>query len=205
MDLADEHTDAAVGAVLAGGRGSRIGGAKATVELGGRPLVHHSLAALEDAGLEAIVVAKRDSELPPLTAPVIYEPDLPRHPLCGIVAALRAAEGRAVVAVACDMPCTGPALLAHLAAAPELLVAPALDRTLQPLPARYGAELLPELEAAVADQAPLRSTIESLRPRLLDEKELARFGDPRRLLLNVNSPGDLESAERLLAAGQSPA
>ncbi|MBK5220825.1 MAG: NTP transferase domain-containing protein, partial [Thermoleophilia bacterium] len=47
---------AVLGAVLAGGSGSRIGGAKATVELAGRPLIAYPLAALEAAGVEAVVV-----------------------------------------------------------------------------------------------------------------------------------------------------
>jgi GTP:adenosylcobinamide-phosphate guanylyltransferase len=33
------------------------------------------------------------------------------------------------------------------------------------------------------------------------EHELRRFGDPERLLANVNTPDDLARAERLLAAG----
>lgn len=205
MGPKNECAGAALGAVLAGGRGSRIGGAKSMVVLGGRPLIHHPLAAIEAAGLEPIVVAKRSSELPPLVVPVIREPDLPRHPLCGIVAALRAAEGRAVVAVACDMPCTGTGLIARLGSASEQLVVPTLDGTLQPLPARYGPELLPALEAAMAGQRPLRSAIESLQPRLIDEAELVGFGDPRRLFLNVNSDADLRRAERLLAPDRPPA
>jgi CTP:molybdopterin cytidylyltransferase MocA len=40
-----------LGAVLAGGRGSRIGGGKPTIELAGRPLISYRLAAIEAAGL----------------------------------------------------------------------------------------------------------------------------------------------------------
>ncbi len=188
----------AVGAVLAGGQGSRIGGSKALAELAGRPLISYPHAAVEAAGLEPLVVAKPDSELPPLSCRVIREPARPRHPLCGIVAALRAAEGRAVVVVACDMPLVDPALLAHLAAATDPLLVPVLDGCPQPLHARYGAELRPQLEMALEREEPLRRTVDSLAPRLLDEEEVAGFGDPRRLLLNVNTPADVEAAERLL-------
>ena len=55
---------APLGAVLASGRGSRLGGAKATAELGGRPLISYPLVALAAAGIEAVVVAKGDTELP---------------------------------------------------------------------------------------------------------------------------------------------
>ena len=64
-------------AILAGGRGSRIGGDKALVQLGGRPLISYPLAAAKAAGLDAVVVAKRNTKLPPLDVPVLLEPDAP--------------------------------------------------------------------------------------------------------------------------------
>jgi len=190
--------DTPLGAVLAGGSGSRLGGAKAMVELGGRPLVQHALAAFEAAGIEPLVVAKPATELPPLRCAVLREPEQPRHPLTGIVAALREAGERPLVVLACDMPLAAPALLAELAAAPEPLVVPAPAGRLQPLQARYSAALLPALELALERQEPLRRSVESLSPRLLGDAELAPFGDPARLFLNVNDGLDLRRAAGLL-------
>lgn len=187
----------AVGAVLAGGRGSRIGGAKALVELAGRSLISYPLAAVEEAGLEPVVVAKSDSELPPLSCRVIREPARPRHPLCGIVAALRDTGRRPLVVVGCDMPFAAAGLLAWLGSAPEPLVVPSVGGRMQPLPARYDSALLPALEEALVGGRALRGTLEALRPRLIAEAELARFGDPRRLCFNVNERADLERAARL--------
>jgi molybdenum cofactor guanylyltransferase len=197
----DEHSDrrpAAIGAVLAGGAARRVGGAKATLELGGRPLISYPLEAVAAAGLEPVVVAKRDSRLPPLDCPVISEPDRPRHPLCGVLAALRHAGGGPVVIVGCDMPFASARLLAWLGSAPERLVVPSLHSRLQPLLARYGSELVPALEKALAAAQAMQCTVESLRPRVLTEAELSRFGNPRRLCFNVNTPADLEEALRLL-------
>ncbi len=191
-----------LGAVLAGGRGSRLGGEKAGVELGGRPLISYPLAALRAAGIEAVVCAKPGQALPPLGVRVIPEPAAPRHPLCGIVVALRSAAPQPLIAIACDLPFVPPALLAMLAAAPEPLVIPALGRRPQPLLARYEASLLPELEAALEREEPLVRTVERLRPRLLGEAELAPFGDPRRLLFNVNDPADLRRASEWLRRGE---
>lgn len=195
-----------LGAVLAGGAGSRLGGAKPSVELADRPLIHYPLAALAAAGIEAAVVAKRETQLPDLAmagegaaAPgVIREPAEPRHPLAGILAALRAAGERPLVVLACDMPLAAPALLAALAAAPEPLVVPAPGGRPQPLQARYSALLVPALEAALAREEPLRRSVAALGPRLLGDTELSRFGDPDRLFLNVNDEGDLRRAESLL-------
>jgi molybdopterin-guanine dinucleotide biosynthesis protein A len=186
-------------AVLAGGAGRRLGGAKPRASLRGRPLISYPVAAALDAGLATVALAKRDTALPALPCPVLREPALPRHPLCGIVTALRHAGGRPVLVIGCDMPLLTPALLAWIAALERPAVA-CLDGALQPLLARYAPEQLPALEAALREQAPLRCAVESLGPRLLDESALARFGDPRALCLNVNDRADLARAEALLAA-----
>jgi molybdenum cofactor guanylyltransferase len=204
-------TDSVLGAVLAGGRGSRLGGDKAAIELGGRPLISYPLAAIKKAGLEAVVVTK-PGEAPPSSrgsfrtdsvrkepwgsVAVLEEPPAPRHPLCGIVTAL--GEGRPVVVVACDLPFVAPGLIELLAEAPEPLVVPSLDGRAQPLLARYEPSLLPQLEAALARQEPLARTVGALEPRLLGAADLARFDDPRRLLFNVNDRDDLRRAEALL-------
>jgi molybdopterin-guanine dinucleotide biosynthesis protein A len=193
-------TSTTLGAVLAGGAGTRLGGAKAMVQLAGRPLISYPLSALAAAGIDAVIVAKPDTELPPLEVPVLREPAEPRHPLLGIVTALRHAAGRPVLAVACDLPLVSPALLAELAAAPEPLVLAAPAGDPQPLLARYAPALLPELESALARQEPLRRTVAALSPRLLTDPDLARFGDPAELLLNVNDFADLERAGDMLAA-----
>jgi molybdopterin-guanine dinucleotide biosynthesis protein A len=185
-----------LGAVLAGGLGSRLGARKAGIELGGRSLISYPLAAIAAAGLDAVVLTKPGEELPALDVPVLAEPAEPRHPLCGIVAALR--MGRPIVAVACDLPFVSPGLIELLAGMSEPLVVPTLDGRPQPLLARYEPSLLPQLEAALEREEPLTRTVESLGARLLGEDELAHFGDPARLLFNVNDPDDLREAEALL-------
>jgi molybdopterin-guanine dinucleotide biosynthesis protein A len=189
--------EGALGVVLAGGRGSRLGGAKPTAELAGRPLISYPLAALAEAGLEAVVVAKPATDLPPLDVEVHTEPAEPVHPLAGIVAALRQ-TGRPLVVIGCDFPFVPPALLRALADAPEPLVVPAPGGELQPLVARWAPALLPALEDALAREEPLRRTVAALSPRLLGDAELAPFGDPARVFFNVNTPADLDTAARLL-------
>jgi molybdenum cofactor guanylyltransferase len=194
-----------LGVVLAGGRGSRLGGAKQGVLLDGRSLLDYPLEALAAAGLEPCVAAKPGAELPGITAPVIRESELPRHPLCGIVSTLRAAPGRDLVVVPCDMPFLTPALLELLADASERLVVLTRHGLVHPLPGRYAAALLPELEAALAREEPLRRTVVELGARVIGEDELRRCGDSQRLLFNVNDGEDLREAESLLAkpAGRS--
>jgi molybdopterin-guanine dinucleotide biosynthesis protein A len=191
-----------VGAVLAGGASRRMGTPKATLELGGRPLIEYPLAAVQGAGLEPAVVAKRDSTLPPLAVPRWDEPAEPTHPLTGIVAALTAARGRPVLAVACDMPFVTAELLADLAArGGRDLVLPETAGRLHPLLARWEPAMLPALRDALAREAPLHELAEDLDAQRIGEAELRRFGDPARLLFNVNDAADLERAAKLLSAG----
>lgn len=168
--------------------------------LHGRPLISYALGAACEAGLEAVVVAKHTSELPELEdeqVSVIHEPDEPRHPLCGILAALR--ECRApVLAVGCDMPFLSGELLAWLAgsAASATNIALELKGRVQPLPALYGLPSVGTLGRALAAEASLQATLAQLAPRVLSERELSRFGEPSRLCFSVNDAGDLRTASR---------
>jgi molybdopterin-guanine dinucleotide biosynthesis protein A len=209
LDVADATPDggAALGAVLAGGRGSRLGGAKPTADLAGRPLISYPLAALAAAGLEAFIVAKPGTKLPAAepgrpALTVVTEPAQPTHPLAGIVTALRH-RGRPLVVLGCDFPFVPPALLRALADASGPLVVPAPGGDPQPLVARWSPTLLPELEVALTREEPLRRTVATLGPRLLGDSEIAQFGDPGRAFLNVNDEADLRAAAKLLAAASS--
>ena len=189
----------ALAAVLAGGRGRRMGASKATLALAGRPLIEYPLRALRAAGLETVVVAKAGSELPTLEPAVWEEPDQPVHPLCGVLRALEGAGGRPVLAVACDMPFLAPGMLRRLAGADAPLVVPEAGGRLHPLVGRYSPELARPLHEALRRRASLHEAVRGLRPQVLGEDVLRRFGDPERLLFNVNDPPDLARAQRLMA------
>lgn len=191
-------------AVLAGGRGRRLGGSKPTALLAGRPLLCRPLEAARTAGLETIVLAKPGDPLPVLTERVVYDRAPVRHPLSGLLAALAFAAERspapAVVALACDMPFLSSQLLKWLAGLAEPAVAE-VDGRVQPLLARYLPAHIPTLEQAMRRERPLREAVSRLGLRRIGERELARFGDPRRLCFNVNDREDLQLAERWLAEG----
>lgn len=162
-------------------------------DLDGRPMVSYPLAALDGAGLNPVVVAKENTSLPELDAEILLEPDVPRHPLAGIVAALRALRAPILVC-GCDLPFVTSPLARHVADFPGLLVVPRAEGRLQPLFARYEPELLAPLEEALERSAALTTTVERLAPTVLRESELRRFGDPARLFANVNTPAELDAA-----------
>lgn len=191
-----------IGVVLAGGAARRLGGAKSTARLGGRPLLGYAVEALQAAVGEVAVVAKPATGLPALPdgVTVWHEPPAPQHPLVGVVWALRCAAGRAVLVCAGDLPFVTPVLLARLAAgdaggAPATVAAaPGPRGPLQPLLARYEPAAVRLLApAAIAGTAPLRSVVAALHPAVVAV-------DDARVLFNVNTPEDLAAAEALLAA-----
>jgi molybdopterin-guanine dinucleotide biosynthesis protein A len=184
-----------LGALLAGGRASRLGGRKTTVPLAGRPLLEHPRAALRPVVDEVVVVAKRDTVLPALgrEVPLWVEPDEPRHPLTGIVHALRLARGRPVLVCAGDMPLVTKEVFERLLAAPPgaaLAVVPRAGRRLQPVCALYLPAALPALAGFDRD-ARTTDVVEALGIEEVD------FGEGE-CFLSVNTPGDLQRAEAML-------
>jgi molybdopterin-guanine dinucleotide biosynthesis protein A len=172
-------------AVLAGGRGRRMGEPKTLVEFGGWSLISRPLRAAAAAELAAVVVAKPSTPLPELDVPVWHEPEEPVHPLLGIITALERA-GRPVVAVACDMPWLPAVLLGRLAAGPEAAVR--LSGELQPVPARYEPAHLPALRAALGREASLRTTLASLEPATI-------VISSARMIASINTPEELAAAQ----------
>jgi molybdopterin-guanine dinucleotide biosynthesis protein A len=183
-----------IATVLAGGAGSRLGGAKPTALLGGCSLVEHVVAAARAGGLEPVVAAKADTPLPPLDCRILIEPREPRHPLLGIITSLRELREPAMTVCACDMPfVTGP-LLAWLEALEEPLVVTSAGGEVQPLLGRYAASLLARLEAALAEGVSMREVASRLGARVVGPAELERFGDPLLLCSSINTPAELEAA-----------
>jgi molybdenum cofactor guanylyltransferase len=181
-----------LGVVLAGGLGRRLGAPKAAVELAGRPLISYPFAAFAGVCDHVVVVAKRDSQLP-AGVERWDEPDEPRHPIAGVTHALERAGGSILVCAA-DMPFVTADALGLIAGElrPGLKAAVAFcEGELEPLLAAYAPEALELLAGAPPDE-PLRRTVESLMPTLVDVAP--------EIVFNVNTPEDLAEAERRLSS-----
>jgi molybdenum cofactor guanylyltransferase len=192
----------AIGVVLAGGRGRRIGGDKAIVELEGRALIHYVLEALHEVCDTVVVTAKRGTILPSLAgaADLWIEPDEPQHPLCGVEHALRLAVGRPILAVAVDLPLMDAATLRAILGADTSgvsVVAPLVHGRLQPLCALWLPRALQGLNPGLLAQGGRATEIaEQLGVRAIDGLDPDAF-------YNVNAPEDLLGASVLLR-GASP-
>jgi molybdenum cofactor guanylyltransferase len=138
----------ATGIVLAGGISSRFGPDKLAVEVDGRPLLHHAIAAVATVVDEVVVVIGADGARPQLPADlgvpvrVVRDAAAGLGPLAGLAAGLGAAGAPLALVVGGDQPALAPTLLAELllwlgpeAEGPPLdVIALEQDGRLRPLP-----------------------------------------------------------------------
>ncbi len=198
-------TNEVIGAVLAGGRGRRLGGDKLSLEIGGQTLVRRAVDALRLAGLEVALVLRAEQP-EPLTAhtiAVVRDEVENAGPLGGLQALLRWLPVEWALVLPCDQPFLMPELLGELLAQPregvDAVVGHPAD-LMEPLPGLYRREGIHAIEQALArGERSLRELLSSLRVRTAPAEALRRW-DPQLLsYLNVNSPADLARARAIVA------
>lgn len=198
------------GIVLAGGRSTRMGQAKADLEWHGSTLLHRISGLIgRVVGGPVVVVRAPGQGLPPLPGGVEVTEDARegRGPLEGLAAGLSALDGRAQAAYvsSTDVPLLHPAfvttVLAALAREDVDVALPVAQGFRHPLAAAYRTDLLSDLENLIgADRLRPAFLFERCRVHELSEHELLSHralgqGDPNLLsLLNVNDPQEYERA-----------
>jgi molybdopterin-guanine dinucleotide biosynthesis protein A len=182
-------------AILAGGRGKRLGNAqKALVCVGGQTIVARQLAVLAPLTSEQIIVAGDTKPYEGLGARLVTDLHPGAGPLAGLESALAATKADALLVFACDLPFLDDALVTALRdarAAAEAVVA-RLDGKAQPLAARYARSILPRVQRRLSkDKLRMLDLVAELDPEWLD------FPAGTRALFNVNTPEELARAEEL--------
>jgi molybdopterin-guanine dinucleotide biosynthesis protein A len=202
------------GIVLAGGRSSRMGSPKASLEWHGSTLLRRVtgiVARCVDGPV--VVVRAAGQELPPLPASVevTEDPVEYRGPLQGLAGGLDAVGDRAAIAYvsSTDLPLLHPAFVRHVLAALDDgfdVALPEVGGYRQPLAAAYRTDLLgPVQELIEAEQMKPAFLFERVRVRRLGDRDL--LGDPAVSKLdpelasvsNLNEPSDYERARALPA------
>ena len=195
-------TPRCTGVILAGGQATRYGGrAKGLERVGGRRVIDRVAGVLARTTDELLLIAN-DPAAAGWLPDVRVESDV--RPGCGslggIHAALSHARG-AVLVVAWDMPFVPARLLAALRAFGEVADAavPESDsrRGVEPLCAFYSERCLAPIERRLdAGDRRVVSFFEDVRVARLPAPEVATFGDPALMFMNVNSPDELALAEQ---------
>jgi molybdenum cofactor guanylyltransferase len=187
--------------VLAGGRATRMGGTdKGLVELAGRPMIAHVLAALAPQVERALINANRNLDrYAAFGWPVVPDEDTGfLGPLAGLAAGMRAAQTPLVLTAPCDCPLLAPDLVARLYSALEQahaeIAVPFDGERLQPVFALVKQELLDSLTAYLGSG-------ERKIDRWFAQHLLARadFSDRPESFVNVNDPDECAALEARLA------
>ena len=189
--------------MVAGGAASRYGGRpKGLIEVGGRRILDRAVESLERATGESPTIIANAPDAASWRPDLRVVPDVlaGQGALGGILTAVELLAP--VVCLAWDMPFVPAALLAALAARLEGADAalPESDsrRGVEPLCAAYGSACGPAIRAALErGEARAVGFHPYVRVARLPREEVLQYGDPEVLFFNVNTPDDLERAERL--------
>jgi molybdopterin-guanine dinucleotide biosynthesis protein A len=197
--------DARSAAILAGGLATRFGGRdKSALMIEGRTILDRQLAALAPLTSDLMIVGHvprsfqssertREGTAPDPRVRIVHDLVTGCGPLGGLHAALSAARGDALALVACDMPYLSTSFIAHLLslAGSADIVVPMSERGYHPLCAVYTRACLAPAAAQLAKgRLKMRDFIDGMRTRVVPVEDIRRFGDPGRLLANVNTPAD---------------
>jgi molybdopterin-guanine dinucleotide biosynthesis protein A len=155
------------------------------------------------------VVIAQDS--PPLQAAVPVFRDL--IPNCGslggLYTGLKQAHTPYAFVSACDMPFLDPATIRYLVSLKDNadLVLVRTENGLQPTHAVYSRRCLPVIEEMLRTRhLRIQDLVKdsAMYVRFVDQKELRRIEPDGRAFLNVNTPEDLEAANKLVAKENDP-
>lgn len=193
----------AAGAVLAGGRSSRLGRDKALLEVGGETLLARAVRTLASVCDEVIVVgpAERRAAVPGVR--VVPDERPGAGPLGGIATALRATGAERLLVVATDMPLLNPALLRYV-----IDLSPGYDVTIprvegrtQQLHAVYGRDCLTVIDDQLGrEDYKIDRFFARVRVRMVEEDEIRRIDPDLHSFRNINTREDWQSVRSLLEA-----
>jgi molybdopterin-guanine dinucleotide biosynthesis protein A len=195
-------TTRCTGVILAGGRASRYGGAPKGLErVGGRRVIDRVADALAPV-TDSLLLIANDPAAASWLPGVRVASDV--RPGCGSLGGIHASlvhAGGAALIVAWDMPFVPSGLLAELRAlgggADVAVPESGSRRGVEPLCGYYDATCVPAIERRLdAGDYRVIGFYDDVRIARLDERAVRRHGDPSLLFLNINTPDDLELAER---------
>ena len=200
----------AAGIVLAGGRSTRMGRPKASLEWHGSTLLHRVAGIVARAVDGPVVVVRAPGQELPLLPPgvrVVEDPREGRGPLQGLAAGLTAVAGDAELAYvsSTDVPLLHPAFVAAVLAGADRedvdVALPVAQGFRHPLAAAYRTSLIAEVEELImSDRMRPAFLFERCRVRELGESDLLRDArlarvDPELVSLrNLNNPAEYDEA-----------
>jgi molybdopterin-guanine dinucleotide biosynthesis protein A len=191
------------GIVLCGGQSTRMGSPKAWLPVGPEVMLERVVRIVAGVVSPIVVVAAEGQSLPelPPSASIARDENDSLGPLAGLAAGLKAlrSEVDAVYVSSCDVPLLKPEFIRHVIAAlgDHDMAIPHDGRGHHPLAAVYRTRVESTVRELIAgNQLRLRSLLERLDARLIDEAALRAVDRDLKSLRNVNSPEEYSAVLR---------
>ncbi len=196
------------GFILAGGKSSRMGSDKASLEIAGTSLISRAARLLASVTANPTIIAST-SLYRSLGTPVVADDWPDSGPLGGIATVLRVSKTSWNLIIACDLPYLTKAwldfLIGRALKSTADAVVPMNERGAEPLCAVYhkNAEqgIRNALEGGVRK---VTDSFASIRVEYLEPSEWKAFDSEGLLFKNINSPADYEEAKARFRAQAKP-
>lgn len=191
--------DGVTGVLLAGGRGTRMGGQdKGLLQLDGKPLIAHGVQRLRPQVAELLISANRHQEsYSGFNCRIINDPPQVRFrgPLAGMLAAMNVAQTAYILTAPCDSPYLAPhyaqRMWEGLGSNSTKLSVALHAANWQPVFTLLSVELRDNLAAYLAgNQGGVQRWLRTLHPTLVT------FDDCPEMFANFNTPEALANAAR---------
>jgi molybdopterin-guanine dinucleotide biosynthesis protein A len=183
------------GAILAGGRASRMGGRdKAFAAVGGEPIAVRAVRVFRALFPQVLVSTNDPERFAGLEVETVADRFPGGGPLAGIHAALLASRHPHVFVAACDMPGLDPDVIRFLLArvGDADAIVPRWEDDVEPLHAVYGRGCVPVIEENLrAGRYAVRDVLPALRVDYVDEETMRAVRGAAWSLTNVNTPEEL--------------
>ncbi|HSO67837.1 MAG TPA: molybdenum cofactor guanylyltransferase [Desulfatirhabdiaceae bacterium] len=194
------------GVILAGGMGRRLNGRdKALIQIGGRPILDYIYRTFSSLFDDIILVTNQPQSY--LDWDLYIATDLfpVRSSLTGIHAGLFYSSTPYAFVSACDTPFIQVELIKKILERMDSrfdTIMPETQKGLEPLCAVYARSCLPRIEQALSlGQYKIQRIFKSQRIGRISEDIIRSIDANLTCFYNINTPEDMEHAERLLNAG----
>ena len=190
----------ACGAILAGGKSSRMKFNKAFAEINNKTVIETIVHKFRGFFAETLIISNQPELYQGLGLDVYRDIYPYRGPVAGIHAALYYARYDPVFVLSCDMPFINMDMVAYMIdkIGSHQAVAIEMDSYIHATAAVYARDCLPVFQDCLENnKLKLTRIVEEMDSLILKADDLRQFGDLSELLLNVNDPLTLKTAREI--------
>jgi molybdopterin-guanine dinucleotide biosynthesis protein A len=190
--------------VLAGGKGLRLGGEKALLEINGENLLQRVISNLGFLNSDIILVTAENQKLPQLAynqrLKIVSDIYPRKGPLAGIYSGLRNSDSEKNFVIACDMPFLDREFISYLIEVSNGfdITIPRFGNIVEPLHSVYSKNCMESLqELLVSNSLKVDNLLKMVNVRYVETQEVNFFDPEHFSFININTKTDLIFARKL--------